>query len=137
MILAGVKAVTLQETEACAIADLGANFYLAEADVGKNRAEACAVKLQELNPAVEVTVVTDDVTEDLVKKHQVRQIARRARGPPRAGAAEGGRRAAPSSLSDPDRGKAHAPTVVFSFSRLDPTSAHASPSTLHPEPIAL
>ena len=79
MILAGVKAVTLQETEACAIADLGANFYLAEADVGKNRAEACAAKLQELNPAVEVTVVTDDVTEDLVKKHQVRQIARRAR----------------------------------------------------------
>ena len=129
MILAGVKAVTLQETEACAIADLGANFYLAEADVGKNRAEACAAKLQELNPAVEVTVVTDDVTEDLVKKHQVRQIARRARGPPRAGAAP------PSSLSD--RGKAHTPTVVFSFSRLDPTSAHASPSTLHPEPIAL
>ena len=67
MILAGVKAVTLQETEACAIADLGANFYLAEADVGKNRAEACAAKLQELNPAVEVTVVTDDVTEDLVR----------------------------------------------------------------------
>lgn len=129
MILAGVKAVTLQETEACAIADLGANFYLAEADVGKNRAEACAAKLQELNPAVEVTVVTDDVTEDLVKKHQVRQIARRARGPPRAGAAP------PSSLSD--RGKAHTPTVVFSFSRLDRTSAHASPSTLHPEPIAL
>lgn len=132
MILAGVKAVTLQETEACAIADLGANFYLAEADVGKNRAEACAAKLQELNPAVEVTVVTDDVTEDLVKKHQVRQIARRARGPPRAGGA-----APPSSLSDPDRGKAHTPTVVFSFSRLDRTSAHASPSTPHPEPIAL
>ncbi len=131
MILAGVKAVTLQETEACAIADLGANFYLAEADVGKNRAEACAAKLQELNPAVEVTVVTDDVTEDLVKKHQVRQIARRAQGPPRAGAAP------LSSLSDPDRGKAHTPTVVFSFSRLDRTSAHASPSTPHPEPIAL
>jgi hypothetical protein len=108
VILAGVKAVTLQETEACAIADLGANFYLAEADVGKNRAEACAAKLQELNPAVEVTVVTDDVTEDLVKKHQVRQIARRARGPPRAGAAP------PSSLSDPDRGKAHTPTVFAS-----------------------
>ena len=131
MILAGVKAVTLQETEACAIADLGANFYLAEADVGKNRAEACAAKLQELNPAVEVTVVTDDITDDLVKKHQVRQIARRARGPPRAGAAP------PSSLSDPDRGKAHTPTVVFSFSRLDRTSAHASPSTPHHEPIAL
>ena len=132
MILAGVKAVTLQETEACAIADLGANFYLAEADVGKNRAEACAAKLQELNPAVEVTVVTDDVTEDLVKKHQVRQIARRARGPPRAGGA-----APPSSLSDPDRGKAHTPTVVCSFSRLDRTSAHASPSTPHHVPIAL
>lgn len=81
MILAGVKAVTLQETEACAIADLGANFYLAEADVGKNRAEACAAKLQELNPAVDVTVVTGDITDDLCKKHQVRP----ARSPPIVG----------------------------------------------------
>ena len=72
MILAGVKAVTLQETAACELSDLGAHFYLTEDDVGKNRAEACAAKLQELNPAVEVNVVTADISDDLCKKHQVR-----------------------------------------------------------------
>ena len=62
MILAGVKAVTLQDAEPVALADLGAQFYLSEADVGKNRAEACAARLQELNPAVAVSVVTEAVT---------------------------------------------------------------------------
>ena len=61
--MAGVKAVTLQDTAAVELSDLGAHFYLAEGDVGKNRAEACAAKLQELNPAVDVTVVTVDITE--------------------------------------------------------------------------
>lgn len=70
--MAGVKAVTLQDTAAVELSDLGAHFYLAEGDVGKNRAEACAAKLQELNPAVDVTVVTVDITDDLCKKHQVR-----------------------------------------------------------------
>ena len=42
VILAGVKGVTIQDASACELADLGAQFYLSEADVGKNRAEACA-----------------------------------------------------------------------------------------------
>ena len=71
VILAGVKAVTLQDTGACELSDLGANFYLTAADVGKNRAEACAARLQELNPAVAVTVVTSEISDDLCKKHQV------------------------------------------------------------------
>ena len=79
--MAGVKAVTLQDTAAVELSDLGAHFYLAEGDVGKNRAEACAAKLQELNPAVDVTVVTGDITDDLCKKHQVRP----ARSPPIVG----------------------------------------------------
>ena len=70
MILAGVKAVTLQDADKVALADLGAQFYLSEADVGKNRAEACAARLQELNPAVEVSVVTEAVTSALVAKHR-------------------------------------------------------------------
>ena len=70
VILAGVKAVTLQDAEPAALADLGAQFYLSEADVGKNRAEACAARLQELNPAVEVAVVTEAVTPALVAKHR-------------------------------------------------------------------
>ena len=70
MILAGVKAVTLQDAEPVALADLGAQFYLSEADVGKNRAEACAARLQELNPAVAVSVVTEAVTPALVAAHR-------------------------------------------------------------------
>ena len=48
VILAGVKAVTLQDADKVALADLGAQFYLSEADVGKNRAEACAARLVEV-----------------------------------------------------------------------------------------
>ena len=71
VILAGVKAVTIQDASACELADLGAQFYLTEADVGKNRAEACAAKLQELNPAVAVTANTGEITDDLCKQHTV------------------------------------------------------------------
>ena len=38
-----------------AIRDLGSNFFLTEADVGKPRAEVCAAKVCELNPNVTVT----------------------------------------------------------------------------------
>ena len=66
------RGVTIQDASACELADLGAQFYLSEADVGKNRAEACAAKLQELNPAVTVTVNTGEITDDLCKQHTVR-----------------------------------------------------------------
>jgi molybdopterin/thiamine biosynthesis adenylyltransferase len=71
VILAGVKSVTLQDCSACELSDLGAQFYLTEGDVGKNRAEACAARLSELNPAVEVLVVTEPVTVELCAKHRV------------------------------------------------------------------
>ena len=71
VILAGVKGVTIQDASACELADLGAQFYLSEADVGKNRAEACAAKLQELNPPSR-TVNTGEITDDLCKQHTVR-----------------------------------------------------------------
>ena len=41
VILSGVKAVTLHDTETVATADLGCQFFLREADVGTNRAVAC------------------------------------------------------------------------------------------------
>ena len=37
--------------------DLGSNFFLTEADVGKPRASACAAKLAELNSMVTVRCV--------------------------------------------------------------------------------
>lgn len=72
VILAGVKAVTLHDTESVALADLGAQFYLAEADVGSNRAAACQAKLQELNTAVAVTASEDELSDAFLKTFDVR-----------------------------------------------------------------
>ena len=71
VILAGVKSVTLHDTEDVKIQDLSAQFYLTKADVGKNRAEACREKLQELNTAVAVSASSAELTEDLLSKYQV------------------------------------------------------------------
>jgi len=52
--LAGVKAVTIHDTKAASNVDLGGQFYLSEAHVGQNRAEATLPLLQALNPTVTV-----------------------------------------------------------------------------------
>ena len=75
MVLAGVKAVTIHDTKTTVIADLGAQFYLTEADVGKNRAEACAARLQELNTAVAVIVSTAPISEAFLSTFQVSEGA--------------------------------------------------------------
>ena len=63
--------MTVHDTSAVEIEDLGAQFYLSESDVGKNRATACKDKLQELNPAVTVSASTGDITEAMLKTFQV------------------------------------------------------------------
>lgn len=70
IILAGVKSVVLHDTRTVDSWDLGANFYLSEADIGKNRALACVNKLQELNTAVSVKVHTLDITQDFLSRFQ-------------------------------------------------------------------
>jgi ubiquitin-activating enzyme E1 len=58
LILAGPKSVLLYDPEITTLRDLGANFYLEEAHIGKvSRAEACLARLQELNHYVKVTVL--------------------------------------------------------------------------------
>lgn len=69
IILAGVKSVTLYDNTLTSYEDLSAQFYLSEADVGKPRSLPSAKKLSELNPYVEVTVITDPVTTDTVSRH--------------------------------------------------------------------
>ena len=71
VVLAGVKSVVLHDTKSVKALDLGANFYFSEADIGKNRASACASKLQELNTAVLVTINTSEITEELLSRFQV------------------------------------------------------------------
>lgn len=58
LILAGPAQVDLYDPTIVRIEDLGANFYLTEAHVGKvSRAEAISSQLKELNPYVKVNVL--------------------------------------------------------------------------------
>jgi ubiquitin-activating enzyme E1 len=71
VILAGIKSLTLQDTRAVELRDLSAQFYLAEGDVGKNRAEACRDRLQELNTSVSVSATNAELTLELLSDYQV------------------------------------------------------------------
>ncbi|KAJ3173400.1 SUMO-activating enzyme subunit 1 [Irineochytrium annulatum] len=61
LVLAGIGSLTLCDHEAVKEENLGAQFFLAQEDVGTNRAEAAAPRVQNLNPRVKVTVIADDV----------------------------------------------------------------------------
>ena len=71
LILAGPGQVTLVDSEPAELKDLGANFFLTEADVGRPRAEAVAPRLQELNALVKVRVHGGELTEELVGAHDM------------------------------------------------------------------
>ena len=73
VILAGVKSVTLLDDGTVETRDLSAQFYLAEADVGKKRAAACRDLLQELNTAVAVSVVAGWPSDRELLKYQARR----------------------------------------------------------------
>lgn len=67
LILAGPKAVTLHDDALVEMRDLGANFNLTEADVGKrSRAQASQGKLSELNPYVTVSIHSGPITEEVL-----------------------------------------------------------------------
>lgn len=72
VILAGVKSVTLLDDGTVEARDLSAQFYLAEADVGKKRAAACRDRLQELNTAVAVSVVAGWPSDRELLEYQAR-----------------------------------------------------------------
>lgn len=71
VILAGVRAVTIHDKEKVELRDLGAQFYLAHDDIGKNRAEACKERLQELNTSVAVAASHADLTDNFLSQFQV------------------------------------------------------------------
>lgn len=71
VILGGVKSVTLHDNVACTIGDLSSQYYLSEADIGKNRAEASSERLAELNNYVPVRVHTGDLSETIIKQFRV------------------------------------------------------------------
>ncbi|CAG2061919.1 unnamed protein product [Timema podura] len=71
VILCGVKSVTLHDNAVCKISDLSSQFYLTEADIGKNRAEASFQQLSELNTYVPTKSYTGQLTEDFIKQFRV------------------------------------------------------------------
>lgn len=71
VILGGVKSVTLHDTVDTTLGDLSAQYYLTEDDVGKNRADASAKQLAELNNYVPVVVHTGELNETFIKKFRV------------------------------------------------------------------
>lgn len=72
LILAGPAAVTLHDDSLVELGDLGSNFYLSVADVGKkSRAQACANRLAELNPYVKVTVHSGPISADVISNLSV------------------------------------------------------------------
>jgi ubiquitin-like 1-activating enzyme E1 A len=61
--LAGVGSLTIIDHETVTDEDLGAQFFISDKDVGKNRAQAAAPEIQKLNPRVNIHVDTDDISQ--------------------------------------------------------------------------
>jgi ubiquitin-activating enzyme E1 len=71
VILAGVKSVTIHDTRATEMSDLSTQFYLTEADIGKNRAEASHPRLAELNNYVSVNLHTGALNNEFLARFKV------------------------------------------------------------------
>ncbi len=61
--LAGVKALTLNDTQKTSWLDLSTNFYLSPNDIGKNRAQSCSKKINQLNPYVKFAATEEDIAK--------------------------------------------------------------------------
>ncbi|TPX37472.1 hypothetical protein SmJEL517_g00567 [Synchytrium microbalum] len=61
LVLAGIGALTVADGAKVSVDDLGAQFFIAESDIGKNRAEASMERILNLNPRVKVAALAKDV----------------------------------------------------------------------------
>ncbi|KAL1302584.1 hypothetical protein AAFC00_002962 [Neodothiora populina] len=61
VILNGIGSLTILDGGVVTEDDLGAQYFLREEDIGRNRAEAATPRLQELNPRVKVTTDKSDI----------------------------------------------------------------------------
>jgi len=75
VVLAGVKTVTLHDNTPVAIADLGAQFFLRESDLGQPRAAVTGPRLAELNNYVPVDVYAGALTPEFVSQFGIIVIA--------------------------------------------------------------
>ncbi|KAK4687153.1 ubiquitin-activating enzyme E1, partial [Tremellales sp. Uapishka_1] len=71
--LAGVKTVTIYDPSPVEVTDLGTQFFLREADIGKPRASVTAPRLAELNSYVPIKLLegSGEITSEMVAPYQV------------------------------------------------------------------
>lgn len=65
LVLPGIGSFTIVDGAVVTDTDLGNNFFLREADIGRNRAECVTALLQELNEHVSGSYVREDISEVL------------------------------------------------------------------------
>jgi len=75
VVLGGVKSVTLHDNSPVQIADLGAQFFLRESDIGQPRAAVTQPRLAELNNYVPVEVYAGALTAEYVAQFGIIVIA--------------------------------------------------------------
>ncbi|RYP28719.1 hypothetical protein DL767_007062 [Monosporascus sp. MG133] len=63
LVLAGIGSLTLVDDQNVSEADLGAQFFLSEENIGQNRAEAASREIQKLNPRVKVIADSGSIME--------------------------------------------------------------------------
>ncbi|OCK85482.1 hypothetical protein K432DRAFT_400224 [Lepidopterella palustris CBS 459.81] len=61
LVLAGIGSLTIVDNEVVTEDDLCSQFFVSEADIGKNRAEAAVPQIQKLNPRVTVRALSQDI----------------------------------------------------------------------------
>ncbi|RAL63360.1 hypothetical protein DID88_003783 [Monilinia fructigena] len=61
LVLAGIHSLTIVDHALVTEADLGAQFFISDSDIGTNRAQAAAPQVKKLNPRVNVIVDMDDI----------------------------------------------------------------------------
>ncbi|KAF2490565.1 hypothetical protein BU16DRAFT_531050 [Lophium mytilinum] len=61
LVLSGIGSLTIVDSEVVTEDDLCSQFFISEADLGKNRAQAAAPQIQKLNPRVNVKALTGNI----------------------------------------------------------------------------
>ncbi|BDD62016.1 hypothetical protein MPDQ_005044 [Monascus purpureus] len=61
LVLAGIGSLTIVDHDVVKEEDLGAQFFLSEAHIGQNRAQAAGPQIHSMNPRVRIHIDTDDI----------------------------------------------------------------------------
>lgn len=74
LVLSGIGGIGIVDDDIVSIQDLGSNFCLREADIGLNRAVCTANNLRELNPLVDVDVISESSIEACIADYHLLMV---------------------------------------------------------------